>query len=165
MVGISAAALQIDGGETQSFSSGETDNGNLFPRIEITVTMNDVVCYDIVLHIVAEPAPSPGPAPYLSVEEDQLTWTPTASSQGYDVVCGNLGFLRASSGDFTSAVDLCLADDHPETSMEHDVEVAPGAGVWFLVREGSELGTYDSGGSCQSGSRDAGIGASPLTCP
>jgi hypothetical protein len=157
--------LQIDGGEVQSFSSGTADNGHLFPQIDITVTMNDYYCYDIVLHIVAVPEPSPGPAPYLDVAATDLAWSPVPGAQGYDVVCGDLGFLRWSGGDLTGAVNLCMADDHPGTSMEYELNVEPGAGLWFLVRDSGPQGTYDSEGASQAGPRDAGIDASPLACP
>ena len=157
--------LQINGGEVQSFSSGTADGGLLFPKIDITVTMNNYYCYDIVLHIVAVPDPSPDPAPYLDVAPTQLAWSAVPGAQGYDVVCGDLGFLRWSGGDFTGAVDLCMADDHPDTSMEYDLSVESGAGLWFLVRDCDPQGSYDSGGASQAGPRDAGIDASPLACP
>ncbi|UCF68132.1 MAG: phytase [Acidobacteriota bacterium] len=105
--------------------------------------------------------------PYLSVTTAQLIWTPGPQARAYDVVRGDLGLLRGSAGDFTSAVEECLADDHAFTSLDWSESPAPGQGHWFLVRRVliDGVGTYDSLYPSQTGTRDSELDGSPLSCP
>jgi len=155
--------LQIDGGPVQPFSSGGfVPAGAEFPEIDIVVSVHQMQeCFDYVLHIVA--SPSPPPYPELAVAETELTWSPVAGATGYDVVCGSLGHLQSSAGDFNVATDQCLESGYPQSSVGYDLTPAQGQTLWFLVRE--EGGSYDSGGGSQAGPRDAGINASPVGCP
>lgn len=114
----------------------------------------------------------PGPVAGLTVGSSGpgqvLSWTPLSGASWYDVVGGTLSALRASHGDFFSATDRCLAGRLAASSspLPPSPPIA-GDGLWFVVR-GSNCrgrGTYDSGASSQSGSRDAGIAASRRDCP
>jgi len=97
----------------------------------------------------------------------QLAWTATISAATYDVSRGAMGTLRATSGDFTAAVDACVANDQGGTSAIDGTPPAPDDGFWYLVRgtNCAGAGSYDEGGASQSGSRDAEIGASTSACP
>jgi hypothetical protein len=109
--------------------------------------------------LVSRPAPA-GPSALLS-------WSAVPDATAYDVVRGGLSELRSSGGSFGSATQECLADERPETSLEHGPGPAPGAGFWYLVRAvgcGAN-GSYDDAGPGQTGSRDAEIAASPAACP
>jgi len=105
--------------------------------------------------------------PRLSVAPDLLQWTGTPGAIGYDVVYGDLGTLARSGGDFTAAVEGCMANDLPEISLPYAMSPPLGSGFWFLVRDvtPSGPGSYDSGFPGQVGSRDAEIDGSPLACP
>jgi hypothetical protein len=100
-------------------------------------------------------------------DEAQLQWSAVLGAMGSDVVRGELAVLAASDGDFTMAVDTCLADDEPVLALE-DGDLAPeGSGFWYLVR-GTNCGgaaSYDSDGSGQVDGRDDEIDASVLACP
>lgn len=82
----------------------------------------------------------------------------------YDVAQGSLEQLRASAGDYTQAVESCLADDITATSLSWDGASASGGVSFFLVRPagcGGE-GTYDALGPFQVRPRDPGAGS---RCP
>jgi hypothetical protein len=151
--------LQIDGEPPVAFDSGWVSGGDLYPFIDITLAKNGLYCYDIALHVRARPVDE---RPVLMVDVGRLDWSAVLNDSTFDVVHGSLTTLRASGGDFASAVDACLADDLPEPTMQEDVAVAPGEVVWFLIRRHG--GSYDSGGAGQDGSRDEEIAASPLAC-
>jgi len=89
----------------------------------------------------------------------------TATS--YDVVRGDVGMLRASGGDFTAAIDSCVANDWPATSVTAGGPPLTGEGFFYLVRgvNCGGVGSYDSGGGDQVGLRDAEIDASVLALP
>jgi hypothetical protein len=95
-----------------------------------------------------------------------LTWTAESLAQSYDVVYGDLGALLGSGGDFSVAILGCIAEDTTATSVEHPPNPNAGQAYFYLVRGNNCIGpgTYDSGSSSQSGPRDAGINASPVSC-
>jgi len=82
-------------------------------------------------------------------------------------VWGDLQTLRANGGDFSEAVEWCLADDTSETDLYFDTDPEPGQVFWFLLRcaSDSDVGSYDSDTLAQIGSRDPGIETSPASCP
>ena len=86
---------------------------------------------------------------------------------GYDVVEGDLGLLRASSGDFAQATTACLANDVAGTSWSHGADPGAGEGRWYLWRPvmSSGPGSYDSADAGLAASRDAGVEAAASTCP
>ncbi len=96
-----------------------------------------------------------------------LSWISTTVATSYDVVRGELAILLESEGDFTIATTECLADDLEDTSFSYPALPEPGEGFWFLVRANQcgGVGSYDSGGFFQQGSRDLEIDSSPGACP
>jgi spore coat protein A len=101
----------------------------------------------------------------LTARRTRLWWSTIGGAGSYDVVRGDLGTLRATSGNFTAATSVCLANDRIETFLdEPTLPTTPGSGLWYLVR-GQPAGTYDEGEPSQSGLRDAEIAASGHGCP
>ena len=90
-----------------------------------------------------------------------------AGAVAYDVVRGGLDSLRATGGNFTTALHRCLVDDSLVTTYTDSAVPAPGNGVFYLIRPVScgGAGSYDEGVPSQQGSRDAEINAAALTCP
>lgn len=150
--------LQLADGVMQAFGSGGFGPaGAEFPNIDIVVSVHQMQeCYDYVLHLVAAPASSS----WLAVDTAVLSWSAVAGAAGYEVICGDLGYLRGTDGDFTASTDLCLEDGYRQTSLGYDLTPGSGQALWFLVR--SEGGSYGSGAG---GSRDESVEASPLACP
>ena len=122
---------------------------------------------DGVVDNVRAPAGSPSVEMVLFGSTAVLGWQSLPGATGYDVVKGDVGVLRGSGGDFTSAIIGCLADDLQESALV--LSGAPGKGTcyFYLVRgvNCGGPGTYDSLASSQIGSRDSEINASPLSCP
>jgi adhesin/invasin len=96
-----------------------------------------------------------------------LFWTGVLGATGYDIVRGSLAALRTGGGDFTSAVDDCLANDLPATVIDASDVPTAGDGWWFLTRPlfPAGPGSYDGEDPGQLGSRDAQLAASSLACP
>jgi len=95
-----------------------------------------------------------------------LRWPASPGASSYDVVRGDLVLLRSSSGDFSTAVTGCLADDQAGLTYNASVDPGSGQGFFYLVRPGACLsGTYDTTGSGQTASRDGGVTSAPTTCP
>jgi hypothetical protein len=111
--------------------------------------------------VALNPQPFP-PAPGGIV----MQWTPDPAAQSYDAVFGDVGRLRSSGGNFTTAVLGCLADNTTATSIGPLPDPPVGAAYWFELRGNncSGPGTYDSGDPAQAGSRDPEINASPAAC-
>ena len=110
-------------------------------------------------------APLP-PLGSLTVSRNNIAWTTVAGATGYDLVRGDLGILRSTNGNFTSATQACLLNDVSATSVAIFGSPAVGGGYWFLVR-GTNCagGSYESPGSSQVGLRTAEIAASSSACP
>jgi len=152
--------LAVGENPVTTFDSGWVEGGGTYPAIDVVVTMNQMVCYDIVLEIHALPADAS--LPKLAVDRLALSWTELPDAPVFDVVCGDLTTL-VETGSFTPATDECLANDLDGTELPYSMDVEAGRGVWFLLRE--QGGTYDSDLDSQPASRDPGIDASPLSCP
>lgn len=106
-------------------------------------------------HLMIEMAPS------------QVRWVGVRGALSYDVVRGDCLVLNSSGGDFTAAVDACIADNLADLSVQIP-ELPPVGGIWWiLVRPNTAAGpgSYDSEEAGQVGSRDAEIAASMLACP
>ena len=104
----------------------------------------------------------------LDVAMESLVWCVfPPDNLSYDIVRGDLQILRTSGGDFNAATHECLSSNQLDPSLMYDIEPAPGAGIWFLVRARTSAtnGTYDSGGNSQVEDRDAEIAASGSDCP
>ena len=109
---------------------------------------------------------SPGSNIPLQVQRGYVSWEATISD-GYDLMQGDLGALRASGGDFTVAITSCIANNVKLTSVVVESDPAAGEGWFYLVRDlnCAGNGSLDSGSSSQVGSRDVEVNASPLACP
>jgi hypothetical protein len=96
-----------------------------------------------------------------------VSWSGAVRAIGYDVVRGSLDDLLSGGGDFSFATGSCLADDTTFLSIPDHDEPAAGDAFWYLSRPvfADGAGSYDSDGTGQHASRDAGIGASLATCP
>ena len=105
--------------------------------------------------------------PYISVSRTELSWTPAAQAIGYDVIRGDLASLSLFNGDYFIATRECLADDLVETTLPYADIPLPTFGDWYLIRAIRPLGnlSYDSFGASQVAPRDAGIEATPASCP
>jgi hypothetical protein len=95
-----------------------------------------------------------------------LSWSPEAVADRYDVVKGDLRTLRLSAGDFTSSITGCLDGDSVDTAATDSANPVAGAGFYYLVRSerACRAGTYGTGLPGEQPGRDAGIEASPLAC-
>ncbi|HOW72067.1 MAG TPA: hypothetical protein PKY77_15815 [Phycisphaerae bacterium] len=63
--------LSTNGGASERFDSGMVIGGGL-PRIDITVSINQLYCQDTVIHVIA--APQPPPPPVLYRLDPKSTW-------------------------------------------------------------------------------------------
>ncbi len=109
----------------------------------------------------------PVDVPRLFVARGLIEWTTVLEAAGYDLVRGDVQALSRSGGDFSLATEVCLADDHPESSFAYEGIPEPGRGFWFLVRPvmGQVNGTYNTLLGSQVGGRDEEIAASGHDCP
>jgi hypothetical protein len=103
---------------------------------------------------------------HISLSRTELSWTAAPGATGYDVVQGDLQALR-DGGDFSTAVDGCLADDTVGNTLPYADDPLPGSGLWVLVRGvgGSVNMTYDCLEGSLVTSRDPGINAAVTACP
>jgi hypothetical protein len=110
----------------------------------------------------------PGPVAAVAMRDDapSVEWGALATAQTYDVVFGDLGLVRSSGGDFTTATRGCVAAGTVSATATFLPVPEVGGVFWILVRGDNcaGAGTYDSGGPAQVGSRDAAINASPNSC-
>ena len=118
---------------------------------------------------ISEDAPGLSAVPplLLYVERDRLHWCADDQAERFDVIRGSLSTLRSSPGDYAVATEECLVDNSIDSSLSYVTNPGPDDGFWFLAREvvNQVNETYDSLGSGQVGSRDAGIAASGFGCP
>ena len=100
--------------------------------------------------------------------ETEFTWDAFPDALQYDIVQGDLGLLRSTSGDYSQAVTNC--EDHDRTLTNWVDTLLPPAGeaVFYLVSvldTECSIGTYDAASARQVAGRDAGIAGSPAACP
>ena len=140
--------------QRQPAGSGRHGHGD-GDRVVTTGDITDVSVTDGGLSDVLE----------LNVQAERLWWGSVGAATGYDVVRGGLLDLAATGGDFSDPLvtEACLADNQATTLFDGIGDPLPGAGYWFVVRDSA--GSYDTGSPSQTGSRDAGIGASGNGCP
>ncbi|HEY8202851.1 MAG TPA: hypothetical protein VII47_16065 [Actinomycetota bacterium] len=153
--------LEVDDRPIEHYDSGLVAGGGSFPAIDIEISIHGHYCLDTVFDIHAKPLLRIG------VSSHDVSWDAMSGATGYDVVRGDLQVLRQTRGNFAAATSLCVANDVPGTSVPSGVSPTPGAAFWFLAREieGGNVDTYDSDDAGQVGSCDAGISASPASCP
>ena len=153
--------LTVGSDPVQHFDSGVVTGPSDFPRINLTISINGVFCFDTVIDVRSRPAMQ------IALTGSGLSWEPVPQASGYDVVRGDLRTLRSSGGDFTAATTGCLASNAPSTSVFFSDDPAPGEGFWFLARwVGASPGdTYDEDDPAQMGTSDAAIDAAAASCP
>jgi hypothetical protein len=140
----------------QHFDSGVVTPRVPFPRLDLTISIHGVYCYDTVIVVRAQPIPK------LAVGRDAIGWAPDAPTTLYDAVRGSLDSLRTTGGDFRTATDECVANGVSDDSVPFPLSPAPGEAYWFLVRP--EGGSYDDWDSLAA-PRDQGIDSGPASCP
>jgi hypothetical protein len=88
-----------------------------------------------------------------------VTWNTWGTTTAVDVVAGTLGTLRSTGGDFSLAVNRCLAADTPLFSVDDATVPALGDGFFYLVRQQNcaGVGSYDDESASQQGDRDTEI--------
>lgn len=152
--------LKVDDRPVEHYDSGLVPGGH-FPKIDIGISVHGRYCLDTAFDVHARPLMM------LAVANAAVTWEPMTGATNYDVVGGDVGILRQSGGDFALATSACLANSTPGTSVSSGATPQPGRAFWFLAREidGNVVETYDDGDAGQVGSRDAGVNASPASCP
>ncbi len=119
-----------------------------------------------------EPPPPPPPGtPRLlmgrSGPTTTLIWNGIPGATGFDVISGSLDELVSTGGDFAVATKRCLVNKQVALSLSVAVNAVEPGNEWFLVRgvNCGASGSYDTGGSGQTGLRDAEIMASGNGCP
>ncbi len=103
----------------------------------------------------------------LLASASELSWNAVPGALSYDVLRGDLDALFANGGDFSSAVEICLADDHGGLSLAHGADPAAGQGFFYLVRANAADGamTYNGLTGGQAEPRDDEIAGAPGRCP
>lgn len=118
---------------------------------------------------VAAPSVRPTLAVAKVAGNTQLSWGAVSAATAYDLFGGDIQELHGSAGNYAALTqNACLSNDLAATSLSTGSSIpAPGGGRWFLVRavNCAGAGTYDEGGTGQSGSRDAEIQGSAAACP
>ena len=112
---------------------------------------------------LAYPTASPN---LVMTSQAHLSWSAPPRATEYDIVRGDLGTLRTSGGNFTTATVECVADNQISTQRDYIPNPTAGNGFYFLVRgvNCSGSGTYDTGSPSQNGSRDTEVEAAAVTC-
>ncbi len=151
------------------FCSGGTVVQNCTPKQSGTETCNglDDDCDGIIDDHIPLPVGPQVDAVRSGARTTNLTW-PAAPGTVFDVLRGRLELLTPSGGDFTVAVDRCLANDLGATVWLDKEMPAAGAGFWYLMRARNCVGqtSYDElEENGLAAPRDAGIAAAPNACP
>jgi len=144
---------------SQAIAMADFDDDGL---LDVAVTSTVASSVSVVRNITAA-----GQCMFLSLDGSMVTWTGVAGSSGYDLVRGSLRILRGTGGNYTSALQSCVASDVATTFVDVSDNPEVGDGWWFLGRSitAGGPGSYDCDYPGQVGSSDAEIAASPLTCP
>jgi len=149
--------LVVGDDAVQHFDSGVVVSPVPFPRLDLTISIHGVFCFDTVIEVRAQPSPR------LAVERYDLEWDPETAAAGYEVVRGDLGTLRATGGDYRAVTEECVANALADDWVPFPAAPVPGEAWWFLVR--TEGGSYDAWESMLVAPRDAGIVAGSSSCP
>lgn len=100
-------------------------------------------------------------------DHQTLSWDAQPLGTTYDLVRGDLQSLATSGGDFTASIQTCLVPGGAPTSFIDGSVPGPGAGLYYVVRArdcSGAAGSYNEGGSGQTGSRDTEIAGSSASC-
>jgi hypothetical protein len=149
--------LVVGNDPVQHFDSGVVAPQAPFPRLDLTISIHGVYCFDTVIQVRARPFPE------ISVGRDGVAWDSDPPATHYEAVRGSLESLRSTGGDYQVATDECVADGVPDFSVPFPLSPAPGEAFWFLVR--TQDGSFDAWDSTPVAPRDPGIDAGPASCP
>jgi hypothetical protein len=111
------------------------------------------------------------PSPVAGLEygtDNDMSWDTVAEAEWYDVVKGRIVTLNSGSGDFGSAVGVCLENDSiDEASSDPEGVLSTDLGYFYLIRAQTSCkeGTYDGNPASQVGERDEEIASSEDACP
>jgi len=102
----------------------------------------------------------------LTMLGDEIYWSDHPEALGYDIIKGDLDQLLATEGDFSIAIEECVANNHDEAWVSYIGEPDSGHTWFFLVRMVGETAnmTYAPMDTCDLGTRDAEIEIAPFTC-
>ena len=106
----------------------------------------------------------------LDLNRTELTWSALSGELLYEVVVGDLRWLRDTDGNFAVNTEQCLANDLETTVLPHTVEPDPEESFWFLVRSAISPDGYESLVSTQVAERTeeiarSGAGCAGYSCP
>ena len=98
-------------------------------------------------------------------DHGRLAWSPAVPANHYDVIRGRIVPLRSRQGNFTTAIDACVADNLTGTAVDDAQLPAPSTALFYLVRATycGLPGTYDEPGVLAP--RDPTIQSAPADCP
>jgi hypothetical protein len=153
-----------------------THQRNVSTRYGVEVACSTLpACQDAVTVLVPFACQSIKPTSFPhTIRFDSRFVVSWGSSTLHDAIRGDLGALRASGGDFTGTVQICLRNDFDEGSLFDATEPAPGQGAYYLVRRAGAASlctfhSWNSGGASElpgaSGDRDADLAHDPQSCP
>jgi hypothetical protein len=95
-----------------------------------------------------------------------LTWT---SSSLVDAIRGNLNTLRSTSGNFTGAIEACIANNTSTNSVADSTVLSAGLGKFYLVRRAdvqcNEQGTWSTETASEVPGRNTETNLDSDTCP
>ncbi|MGH9866902.1 MAG: hypothetical protein ACREAA_01890 [Candidatus Polarisedimenticolia bacterium] len=156
-----ALDLQVGTEPVQHFDSGLVVPPTPFPRIDARISINEEYCHDSVFDVHARRVRN------MDVDGAALRWEALPAVEGHDIVRGSLQALHATSGDYATSVQECVAANVTGDWLTFAPDPPPGEGYWFLLRDREDgiSGSYDSGEADQVGSADVMLEGSPLACP
>lgn len=96
--------LKVGDRDVQHYDSGLVPGGADFPSIDMTVSMNNMVCHDTVFHVAALPVPPVEIVPYTlyGSNYEEGCFGPCQCAVTMKPVAGRFGLLKISGADATS---------------------------------------------------------------
>ncbi len=145
----STGPLTIGGDATYGqFWSGLIDEVRIYNRALASAELQEDMAAPGVCGIL-------GGSLHVAANKQTISWLSSVVTGPFDVVKGDLIYLRSSGGDFTGA--SCLANGVKWTTTVDPAAPAPGGATYYLMR--CDRGTWADG--TQSGNRDATLVACP----
>lgn len=129
--------LKVDGRDVAHYDSGLVAGGGDFPAIDLTISMNNMVCHDTVFHVVALPVAPVEIVPYslYNSKYEEGCFGPCACAVALDPLFGRFGLLKISGND-TSAdfavVDVQWLVGDPTATGSTTATSVKGAGLYHI---------------------------------
>src|SRR5262245_48113367 len=97
--------LKVDDRVVQHYDSGVVVGGGDFPAIDITISMNNMVCHDTVFHVVAMPVPPVQIQPYSLYfsHYDEGCFGPCLCVVTEKPLAGRFGLVKLAGGTATAS--------------------------------------------------------------